>query len=421
MKQILFVLLFVPIVLAAQITDTTKFKKHITIEDVIDSLRLQVKSLEKELQTMKENVDERSEFDKLLSTLEDDQEVVPEDQRSSNRRLDALLNAMTNQPGQIRFNGSAVSVIHNTLSGKQASSAVGLVDLYATTSFGGESLFFIYFQAKGGNGLDNTINSFISLDANSGSTQSSDGQDVVLIPEAWAEFSLLDDNIKFTVGKLDLTNYFDNNNFANDEYSQFITSGFVNSAAIPIFETTPAIRVRTTLLNRFFIQLAFANSINSGDKIFSNPLKMGSVGFKVFSDSDFEGNLRLYGYMHPRADDNIGFGVSYDQNLFDLMGLFVRWNKNTKEYSDIIGIEEAFSLGFAYKDILFNRKFSGGLAYGNNKIFTASLYQEYFLELFTRLQINKWVYISPHVQGIWNIRGSNKKAYFAALKAQINF
>ncbi len=421
MKKILILILLIPFTVFSQITDTTKFNKLISIESLVDSLRIEIYSLEKKLQLMKENVVEGSEFDKLLSTLEEDDEAVPDDQRSSNRRLDALLQVMTNRPGQIRFNGSAVSVIHNKLSGKNFSSAVGLVDLYATTSFGGESIFFIYFQAKGGNGLDSLVNSFVSTDANAGSTQSIDGQDVVLIPEAWAEFSFLDNDLKFTVGKLDLTNYFDNNAYANDEYSQFITSGFVNSAALPIFETTPGIRIRTNILNRFFIQVAFASSSNSGEKIFSSILKAASIGFKIFPESDFEGNLRVYGYLHPDTDDKAGYGISFDQNLFEELGLFIRWNKNSSRYSKVINIKQAWSTGILYKDILFNRKFSTGVAIGSSKGFGDLTSSEYNAELFARFQINKWVYLSPHFQGIWNISGTDRNTYLAAIKAQINF
>ena len=421
MKKILILILLIPFTVFAQITDTTKFNKLISIESLVDSLRIEIYSLEKKLQLMKENVVEGSEFDKLLSTLEEGDEAVPDDQRSSNRRLDALLQVMTNRPGQIRFNGSAVSVIHNKLSGKNFSSAVGLVDLYATTSFGGESIFFIYFQAKGGNGLDSLVNSFVSTDANAGSTQSSDGQDVVLIPEAWAEFSLLDNDLKFTVGKLDLTNYFDNNAYANDEYSQFITSGFVNSAALPIMETTPGLRIRTNILNRFFVQVAFASSSNSGTKIFSSIFKAASIGFKIFADSDYEGNLRVYGYLHPDTDDKAGYGISFDQNLFEELGLFIRWNKNSSRYSKVINIKQAWSTGVLYKDILFNRKFSTGVAIGSSESFSSVNSSEYNAELFARFQINKWVYLSPHLQGIWNIAGSKQNTYLAAHKAQINF
>ncbi len=421
MKKILILILLIPFTVYSQITDTTKFNKLISIESLVDSLRIEIYSLEKKLQLMKENVVEGSEFDKLLSTLEEDDEAVPDDQRSSNRRLDALLQVMTNRPGQIRFNGSAVSVIHNKLSGKNFSSAVGLVDLYATTSFGGESIFFIYFQAKGGNGLDSLVNSFVSTDANAGSTQSIDGQDVVLIPEAWAEFSFLDNDLKFTVGKLDLTNYFDNNAYANDEYSQFITSGFVNSAALPIFETTPGIRIRTNILNRFFIQVAFASSSNNGEKIFSSILKAASIGFKIFPESDFEGNLRVYGYLHPDTDDKAGYGISFDQNLFEELGLFIRWNKNSSRYSKVINIKQAWSTGVLYRDILFNRKFSTGVAFGSCEGFINTNSLEYNAEVFARFQINKWVYLSPHLQSIWNISGSDRNTYLAALKAQINF
>ena len=420
-NKIFFLILVIPMTMFSQITDSTNFKNIISVQSLIDSLIVKIDSLQQKINTMEESSLEGSEFDELLTTLEEGGEDLLDDKRSSNRRLDALLNVITGRPGQIRFNGSAVSVIHNQISESNNTTAVGLVDLYATTSFGGESIFFIYFQAKGGDGLDSLVNSYVSTDANAGSTQSIGGQDIVLIPEAWAEFSIFDGGLKFTVGKLDLTNYFDNNSYANDEYSQYITSGFVNSSALPFMETTPGIRVRTNILNRFFVQIALVNSINSGSKIFSNLIKAASIGFKIFPNSDFEGNFRVYGYLHPDTDDNAGYGISVDQNLFEELGLFFRWNKNSNEYSKIVGIERAWSAGLLYKSILFARKFSTGIAIGENRGFVNTASKEYNSELFARFQINNWVYISPHLQGIWNIAGTKNKTYLAALKAQINF
>ena len=62
-----------------------------------------------------------------------------------------------------------------------------------------------------------------------------------------------------------------------------------------------------------------------------------------------------------------------------------------------------------------------GIAFGVNKGFVNTFSKEYNAELFTRFQINKWVYLSPHFQGIWNISGGDKNTFLAALKAQINF
>jgi hypothetical protein len=44
----------------------------------------------------------------------------------------------------------------------------------------------------------------------------------------------------FTPGKGDLTNYFDTNAVANDETSQFLSSGLVNSVAVTFPEDNGA-------------------------------------------------------------------------------------------------------------------------------------------------------------------------------------
>jgi hypothetical protein len=150
-------------------------------------------------------------------------------------------------------------------------------------------------------------------------------------------------------------------------------------------------------------------------------IKVGSIGFKVFPESNFEGNLKIFGYLHPNADNKLGYGLSFDQTLFDFIGLFVRWNKNHNHYSEVINIKNSFSSGLSYKNTLFNRGFTSGIAYGEHNTFNSNIRPEQFAELFNLLQVNEWVSISTHLQGIWNIQGSNKKTYLAALKAQINF
>ena len=138
----------------------------------------------------------------------------------------------------------------------------------------------MYFQAKKGAGLDSHINPMVTTDVNAGSNQIN-GFDIVSIPEAWIEFFLFDKTVTVTAGKIDLTNYFDNNNFANDEYSQFINGSFVNSSALPLVVPSPGIRIRTTFFNRLFFQYALASADNSGDRIFSNLINAASIGFKI--------------------------------------------------------------------------------------------------------------------------------------------
>jgi len=105
------------------------------------------------------------------------------------------------------------------------------------------------------------------------------------VNEAWVEVAPFDGDLTITSGKIDLSNYFDNNGVANDETSQFLSGAFVNSAALPFPGTSPGIRVRTTLAGVLYLQAALGNVDNTADRLFSDLFKIGSLGFKIFSET----------------------------------------------------------------------------------------------------------------------------------------
>jgi len=68
---------------------------------------------------------------------------VPENQRSRRKRVDALLKAISERPGQLRFNGSAVVSLQSFMENPgKSTSGVGSFDLFAHTSFGRNTLLF---------------------------------------------------------------------------------------------------------------------------------------------------------------------------------------------------------------------------------------------------------------------------------------
>ncbi|MEK7776549.1 MAG: hypothetical protein AAB331_04145, partial [Planctomycetota bacterium] len=89
--------------------------------------------------------------------------------------------------------------------------------------------FFVDLEAIGGDGADKTIGSLSGLNDDAGSLQDGDGVDRVSVREAWLQSELFKQHVRLVAGKIDLTNYFDINNVANDETTQFITSVFVNN------------------------------------------------------------------------------------------------------------------------------------------------------------------------------------------------
>lgn len=68
-----------------------------------------------------------------------------------------------------------------------------------------------------------------------------------------------------------------------------------------------------------------------------------------------------------------------------------------------------------------NQTLAIGMAYGENISFDNQLKKEQMAELYLRRQINQWIHISPHVQGIRNANGIDEDVLIFAVRTHFNF
>lgn len=343
---------------------------------------------------------------------------IPEAQRSKRKQVDELLKALTKRDGQLQFNGVATASLQTELVHKPNYQGVGSFDIFAFTSFGKHTILFFDLEAVGGDGPDQIIPNLSGLNADAGSTQSDEGIDHLVVLEAWAEFRALKDLLTVNVGKIDVTNYFDNNLHANDETSQFLSGAFVNSAALPAPINAPGIRLRTSFVNRFYLQFALSSLDNSGDDLMRNHFKIAETGFMLFPNTDWEANFRIYGFEHPAAGYSRGFGLSVDELVAGRFTVFGRYAKNEKKLADWFGIEQAWSFGLGFKQLFLNREFNVGLAYGQTDPQALDA-PEKLAELYISNQFNQWVYLSPHLQWLDPATANQKEHVLVGLR--INF
>ncbi|MDH4071256.1 MAG: hypothetical protein OEV30_12645 [Ignavibacteria bacterium] len=367
-------------------------------------------------------LDYTNEIEDLLERTEGDTTQVPEDRLSRRKRLDALLKEYRDQPGVLFFSGDMTGILqYSPDEGDPIGTGTGSFDIYGHTRLGEDVLVFINLEAIGGNGPNDELFTFSSLNADAGSTADSTGLDRLHIPEAWVEFSPFGNAFTITAGKIDLTNYVDNNRAANDEMSQFITGAFVNSAALAVPVGTPGLRIRTTIANLAFLQLAVVKDLNEGARIFEDAVTVGSTGFKVFPLSDWEANVRVFGYFDGRLETNSGWGLSVDQTIAGQFMLFGRWNKNSWERARTYGIRNAWSVGSQFLTTLFGLEFVTGVALGLTTSSDLTLETERVIELYLRQQMNEWIFLSPHLQLVQAAGGTDVNRTFLGLRAQLNF
>lgn len=387
-----------------------------------DSLKMVIDSLGRRLDVLENQLKENPELDSLLTGFEaaEDTSLIPDDRRSRRKQLDALLELISQRPGQLFFNGQANAIIQGNLQkDKQFSTATGSVNLFASTSFENNIILFIDLEAIGGNGPDEFANTFTSLNGDAGSTQSDEGFDQVLVNEAWMEFLFLDAIFTVTAGKIDLTNYFDNNAIANDENSQFISSALINNTSFAVPSNSPGFRIRTTLLKRFYIQFAMAKAENSGSDIFNNLYKIGGIGFKLFPHSDYTAEFHLFGYMHPSADDQFGLGLSMSQTIAGRFTIFGRYGNNEDQLAEWYSVKSAWSAGAQFNENLIGEPSIIGIAYSSTKPIDESLKNEKLTEFYIRQLINAWISLSAHYQYVWDGMGTENK--YSVLGLRVNF
>ena len=161
----------------------------------------------------------------------------------------------------------------------------------------------------------------------------------------------VNERLSFSAGQLDITGYFDANEFANDERSSFMAPVFVNNPAIEFggSEDFYALGVRATCAPTENISVTLGAFEGDGDytDTFDKPFFMAEADF-AFKPFGRDGNYRVYYWYRgarPDLDDttpaladtvatptntallgefNSGLGLSFDQLITDTVGVWLR-------------------------------------------------------------------------------------------------
>ncbi len=424
---------FLSIVLIASAGMLIKGQDSTSVQYQINELKSRVDSLEAllknsnldSLKTSKVNQQlsnkDTSETDDLLSEITAFFSFTEQDRSSKRKRIDQLLSALRSQPGQITFKGDATSILQWKTGNNHFAQGSGSFDLFAFVGFGNNTNLFIDIEAIGGNGPNQIINSFSTLNGDAGSLQDNDGRDLLHVLEAWSEFRFFGDLFKVTMGKIDLTNYFDINEGANDETMQFISGPFINSAAFPVPSNSPGMRSLVGIEDLITFQFGLVSQDNSGSDIFNQLFKIIGTELNANFAEGYYGKIHFFAYADGIIKDASGYGISFSGTVANKFKLFGRWNKNNPNYAKGFSIKDFWSIGTEFNSNLFNKNIVVGASLGEIDPYQLSLNNELVSEAYLRFQFNDWVYMSPHIQFIHNTGGGSSEYLLVSLRTQINF
>jgi len=307
-------------------------------------------------------------------------------------------------------------------------------DLEISARIGSSGEAFLALEAGEGSGLEgDEIVSFWGVNADAGVAST------VELTEAWYEHRFLDDMLTFTIGKLNITNYFDGNEAANDETTQFLAPGFVNSIAIEFPANSAAVRLTASPLE--ILDISVGVQSDGWEDITEKNFFIAEADIKP-AFGGLQGNYRVYAWTnrgnHTELKDpakvtepGFGYGVSIDQQLNDSLAMFARVGYQDRKLYEF---DIAWSAGIALSGSVWGRKDDViGIAYGqaglsddNEDILRAAGTvpgDEGHFEAYYSFAVNEHVTVSPDIQIITNASGDDdfNTVIVGAVRGQVSF
>ncbi|HLG60213.1 MAG TPA: carboxypeptidase regulatory-like domain-containing protein [Vicinamibacterales bacterium] len=273
--------------------------------------------------------------------------------------------------------------------------ALASADLFFTAGIAQNTLFFADIVGLSGSPPDAEIPTLTLIN---GYTARLVAQNELNLREAWLRTEVFGNRLALTAGRLDLTNYFDANAFANDESTQFISDALVNNQmlGLAVNGTGAAAEFdpKNGLRFKFGLQQSNTDATNLSDSMFT----LSEVGYTFTPFALPEGTYRVWFRTDNSIADSIrkGVGLSLDQKLSAAVGLFARYGRQQTDLGDD---DRFFSVGVGFqKGFIFNPDDMWGVGYAQMDLATGET--EKLVEGYYNFLLTEKLRLSFHLTGV---------------------
>jgi len=278
-------------------------------------------------------------------------------------------------------------------------------DLTFAANLAQNTSFFADIVGVSGSPPDNEIAGLTLLNSYTARLQN---KNELNLREAWLRTELFGQRLALSLGRLDLTNYFDNNAAANDETIQFISDALVNNPLLGLTSNGSGVVAIYDAKNGINVKLGAQQSdpdaTNLSDAIFS----LAEVGYLARPFSLPEGNYRLW-YRRDNSSERTrdGFGVSLDQKLNPNLTLFARYGSADAD----VGHDRFYSGGVEFRNgAVLNPLDAWGLGYSYLDLGSGD--NEHLQEAFYNFHLAERLRLSLHLQHVTEERaGGDEESY----------
>jgi len=254
------------------------------------------------------------------------------------------------ESSRVAVGGSARGILQQLVNSRDEDKlfSTGSVDLFFLSRPMTRATFFVDLQTIGGAGPDEVLGSLSRVNSDA---ETFAVKDDVKVKEAWLLKRLMGDHLMFVAGKLDLSNYFDRNEVANDETTRFLNAALVNNPILQLPQNGPALALRYEPGGAATWLLGFQSSEGKASGIATKILAIAELDYRIRLLFSRLGNIRLWiktGRLEGTLEKKTrGAGLSFDQQVTPLSKVFARYGLGKTE--DAGKKEYAWSTGFEIK------------------------------------------------------------------------
>lgn len=295
--------------------------------------------------------------------------------------------------------------------------ALASADLFFTAGIAQNTLFFADIVGLSGAPPDSEIGTLTLIN---GYTARLVEQNSLNLREAWLRTEVFKNRLAITAGRLDVTNYFDANAFANDESTQFISDALVNNQMLGLAVNGVGAATEFDAKNGFRLKFGFQQSspepTSLGDSLFT----LSEVGYTFTPFALPEGTYRVWFRTDNSEPDVIrkGFGLSFDQKMSPAVGLFARYGQSETD----LGHDRFYSAGVSFQHgFILNPEDTWGVGYANMNLESGQ--REHLVEGYYNLLLTEKLRLSFHLTGVLETpEGGDKFGYvFPGIRFQAAF
>ncbi len=407
--------------------------------------------------------DYRKEIEELKARIEMLEKKVEEAEKErkeikeASKELESIKEKFKNLSVSIGVTGVVQATANNEDNSDDGNVTDGSysADLEFEADFGRWGTGYIHLEAGGGEGVTDEVPALTGVNADAGDSDNS-----LEVADVWWEFKPLNnDLLTVTVGRLDPTGYFDANEVANDETSQFLADAFVNSIVVEWPDYTPGFRIQISPIELVDINLGIMSADNDWEDLFDDVFAMAEISVKP-KFGDLQGNYRIYGWLNgldhiewdkfkrsgydeSTTDDenNYGFGISLDQQVPYNITLFARLGFQDSDVAGVVGgLDEPFGVSWMWS---VGAQITGNMWARPDDVVGLAVaqailsddYEDYLknknidpndethLELYYNFHLNDHISLTPDLQLIDSMGGDEDAdtVYVFGIRSQINF